>query len=202
MPRLHRRSQNASLNAAAAASRSQSPLAKCLVAALMMAACTTLAGCESRPTQQRNAAETATRREVNMALQRYADAARAVDANASAAFFATNGVLFEPGIPPIQSPDSIRAFISSFPGVQVDTATLTADTIDVYNYNTAYVWGSYYERLRFAGQPPSAQRGRFVMKWVQQPNRNWLIEKYYRMPLPDAPAQGSPAPLSQTPGKP
>lgn len=143
------------------------------------------AACETRPTGKRNAAETATRREVNLALQRYADVARAVDANGSAAFFASNGVLFEPGISPIQGPDSIRAFISSFPGVQVDSATLTADTIDVY-VNTALVWGSYYERLRFAGQPPSSQHGRFVMKWVQQANRTWLIERYYRIPLPDA----------------
>ena len=156
------------------------------VVVLLATILTTASACETRPTRTRNAAATAVRREINLALQRYADAARAVDANASAAFFASNGVLFEPGIPPIQSPDSIRAFIASFPGVQVDSAVLTADTIDVFD-NTALVWGSYYERLRFAGQPPSSQHGRFVMKWVQQPNRNWLIEKYYRIPLPEAP---------------
>ena len=152
---------------------------------------TTSSACEPRPTAKRNAAATAVRRDVNLALQRYADAARAVDANGSAAFFASNGVLFEPGIPPIQSSDSIRAFIASFPGVQVDSATLTTDTIDVFD-NTALVWGSYYERLRFAGQPPSSQHGRFVMKWVQQPNRNWLIEKYYRIPLPATPMPNPP----------
>lgn len=164
------------------------------LAAVMLLATflTTSAGCETRPTGKRNAAATAVRREVNLALQRYADAARAVDANGSAAFFASNGVLFEPGIPPIQSPDSIRAFIASFAGVQVDSAALTADTVDVFD-NTALVWGSYYERLRFAGQPPSSQHGRFVMKWVQQPNRNWLIEKYYRIPLPAAPMPTLPA---------
>jgi len=153
---------------------------------------TTSAACETRPTGKRNAAATAVRRDVNLALQRYAGAARAVDANGSAAFFASNGVLFEPGIPPIQSPDSIRAFIASFPGVQVDSATLTADTIDVFD-KTALVWGSYYERLRLAGQPHSSQHGRFVMKWVQQANRNWLIEKYYRIPLPEAPMPNPPA---------
>lgn len=132
------------------------------------------------------------RREVNIAMQRYADAARAVDADASAAFFTPTGVLFEPGISPIQSPDSIRTFIKSFPGVKVDSATMTADTIEVFG-NTAIVWGSYFEKLRFAGQPPSSQHGRFVMEWMQQPNRSWLIERYYRIPLPDAPLGTAPA---------
>lgn len=159
---------------------------------LLVSSVAASAACETRPTGKRNAAETADRREVNLAMQRYADAARKVDANASASFFATNGVLFEPGISPIQSPDSIRAFIQSFPGVQVDSATLTADTIDVFD-NTALVWGSYYEKLRFAGQPPSSQHGRFVMKWQRQANRSWFIEKYYRIPLPDARVTAAPS---------
>jgi len=76
---------------------------------LVAAIITTSASCETRPTGKRNAAATAVRRDVSLALQRYADAARAVDANGSAAFFASNGMLFEPGIPPVQSPDSIRS---------------------------------------------------------------------------------------------
>ena len=123
----------------------------------MLVTITTSSACETRPTAKRNAAATAVRRDVNLALQRYADAARAVDASGSAAFFASNGELFEPGIRPVQTPDSIRRFIASFPGVHVDSATLTADTIDVFD-TAALVWGSYYERLRFAGQPPSSQR--------------------------------------------
>ena len=57
---------------------------------------TTSAACETRPTAKRNAAATAVRREVNLALQRYADAARAMDRAGSAAFFESNGVMFEP----------------------------------------------------------------------------------------------------------
>ena len=166
---------------------------------LLLATVAASGACETRSTGKRGAAETADRREVNFALQKYADAARAVDANASASFFASNGVLFEPGISPIQSRDSIRAFISSFPGVQVDSATLTADTIDIFG-NTALVWGSYYEKLRFAGQPPSSQHGRFVMKWQRQANRSWLIEKYYRIPLPETPMTAAPPPAKPQPG--
>ncbi|MEO7999493.1 MAG: nuclear transport factor 2 family protein [Gemmatimonadaceae bacterium] len=151
------------------------------------------AACETRPESKHNAAETSVRRDVNLTMQKYVDAARAIDADASVAFYTPTGVLFEPGISPIQSPDSIRAFIKSFRGVQVDSATMVADTIEVFG-NTAMVWGSYFEKLRFVGQPPSTQRGRFVMEWVQQANRSWLIERYYRIPLPDAPiSTASPA---------
>lgn len=147
--------------------------------------------CGSDRNAKTGAAETFVRKEVNIAMQRYADAARAVDADASARSFTPTGVIFEPGIAPIQSPDSIRAFIRSFPGVIVDSATMSADTIEVFD-KVAIVWGTYFEKLRFAGQPPSTQRGRFVMEWIQQPNRSWLIERYYRIPLPDVP--DTPAP--------
>lgn len=124
------------------------------------------------------------RREVVARLDRYLVAARAVDANAGAAFFTDSGTLFEPGIFPIVTRDSIRAFIASFPGVQVDTATATADAIDVFGA-TALMWGSYFERLRFPGQPASAQHGRFVMEWRRGADGQWRIHRYYRVPLPE-----------------
>jgi len=123
------------------------------------------------------------RAEVVAALDRYQVAARAVDPDAIAGFFTATGTLFEPGIDPIRGRDSIRAFIASFPGVQVHTATATPDTVEVYG-GTAYLWGSYYEHLAFPGQPESEQHGRFVMQWVRQPDASWLIERYFRVPLP------------------
>lgn len=146
-----------------------------------------LAACETPAKAPSSAGLVQTRKEVSVALQRYTDASRLVDADASSKFFTATGVLFEPGIPPIQGPDSIRAFIKSFPGVQVDSAITTADVVEVFG-DTAYVWGSYFEKLRFPGQPESSQHGKFVMQWVLQPNhREWLIQRYYRIPLP-APA--------------
>lgn len=159
--------------------------------AAILATLTLLGGCETRSRIPPGTAEIATRREVSLVLSRYATAAREVDADASAAFFTPTGVLFEPGIPPIQGPDSIRAFIKSFPGVTVDSATATPDVIELFG-DTALVWGSYFEKLRFPGQPESSQHGKFVMEWVlQKNNRVWLIERYYRIPLPPAspPAQ-------------
>lgn len=127
--------------------------------------------------------EAQSRRDVLARLDAYTAAARAVDAGGSAAFFTEGGTLFEPGIMPIVSPDSIRAFIRSFPGVIVDSAEARADTVEVFG-KTALVWGSYFERLRFPGQPPSAQHGRFVMEWRREADGVWRIHRYYRVPLP------------------
>jgi len=130
-------------------------------------------------------AEATAREEVARAMERYQVAARAVDPDAIAAFFAPTGVLFEPGIMPIQGRDSIRAFVASFPGVRVDIATATPDTIEVYG-STAFLWGSYFERLAFPGQPVSEQHGKFITQWVRHPGAEgtWLIQRFYRVPLP------------------
>ena len=129
------------------------------------------------------AADSTVRQEVAAAMQRYMVAARAVDAEAIASFYTATGVLFEPGINPIRSRDSIKAFVASFPGVRVDSAIATADTIEVFD-GTALYWGSYFERLAFPGQPVSEQHGKFVIEWVRQHDGNWLIERYFRVPLP------------------
>lgn len=121
--------------------------------------------------------------EVRSRLAAYADAAKAVDAERSAGFFSKTGTLFEPGIPPIVGDSAIRAFIASFPGVTVDSAMMRADTVEVHGA-TAYVWGTYFERLDFPGQPRSSQHGRFVMQWLRGPDSTWRIERYYRVPLP------------------
>jgi uncharacterized protein (TIGR02246 family) len=134
--------------------------------------------------------EATARADVQAALDRYMVAARAVDPEAIAASFTNTGLLFEPGILPIQSPDSIRAFVASFPGVEVESASAVADTIELYG-TTAYLWGSYYERLAFPGQPRSEQHGRFVIEWVRQEDGRWLIDRYFRVPVPSPPATGS-----------
>ena len=146
----------------------------------MWALLTTLACAPGERTSLNDASVTAD--VIRNRLAAYAAAAAAVDPN-SARFFAPNGTLFEPGIAPITTPDSIRAFIASFPGVAVDSAMLRADTVEVFG-RTAIVWGTYFERLRFPGQPASAQHGRFVMEWRNGDDGDWYITRYYRVPLP------------------
>ena len=144
---------------------------------LLLAAIATLAACRSAPN------EASAAREVSEAMQRYQAVARTVDPDSMAAFFTQAGTLFEPGIRPIHTRDSIRAFLASFPGVKVHIATATPDSIEVYG-STAYYWGEYHERLDFPGQPTSEQRGRFVAQWVRQDDGRWLIHRMFRVPLP------------------
>lgn len=118
-------------------------------------------------------------------MQRYQVAARAVNPDSIAAFYTPTAVLFEPGINPVHTRDSIRAFIASFPGVRVDVATATPDTIEVWGGGgTALLWGSYFERITFPGQPLSEQRGKFVAQWVRQADGTWLIHRLFRVPIP------------------
>jgi ketosteroid isomerase-like protein len=145
----------------------------------------------SVPPGRTTGTEGAARRAVEAAMQRYQEAARTVNADSMSAFFTSTAILFEPGIPPIVSRDSIRAFMGSFPGVKVDAATATADTIEIHG-NMALYWGSYFEKLEFPGQPVSEQDGKFVAQWVRQADGEWLIERMYRIPLPAAGPATSP----------
>lgn len=133
------------------------------------------------------------RAEVEAAMQRYQVAARSVNADSVSAFYSSTATLFEPGIPPIVTRDSIRAFMASFPGVKVEIATATPDTIEVHG-DMALYWGSYFEKLDFPGQPVSEQHGKFVAQWMRQRDGRWLIQRMYRIPLPANP--GVPAPAS------
>ena len=153
---------------------------------LLPALALTVAACAPRPSDPGTA-----RTEVLAALARYQAAARAVDAAGVAASFAPDGMLFEPGIHPIRTPDSIRAFMGSFPGVRVDSATAEPDTIEEYG-GQAYIWGRYFEQLAFPGQPYSTQHGRFVMHWARQADGTWLLRRYFRIPIPSPPASALP----------
>lgn len=150
---------------------------------LLLATAAALLSCEPARRDRDLVREAATRDTIADAMQRYQVAARSVNPDSIAAFFAPKAVLFEPGITPVNTRDSIRAFIASFPGVRVDVATATPDTIEVWG-GTALLWGSYFERLAFPGQPVSEQHGKFVAEWVRQPNGTWLIQKLFRVPMP------------------
>lgn len=149
----------------------------------LLAAPALLLSCGPAERDPDRAGDAAIRDTIATAMQRYQAAARTVNPDSIAAFYTPTAVLFEPGITPVQSRDSIRAFIASFPGVRVDVATATPDTIEVWD-GTALLWGSYFERLAFPGQPVSEQHGKFVAEWVRQADGTWLIQRLFRVPLP------------------
>ena len=127
-------------------------------------------------------ADTDVRTEIADRMQQYQRAARLVDPDSIAGFYSQDAVLFEPGIQPVHTRDSIRAFVASFPGVRVETATATLDTIEIFG-GTALLWGTYFERLSFPGQPVSEQHGKFVAQWILEPDGRWLIRRMFRVPV-------------------
>jgi uncharacterized protein (TIGR02246 family) len=153
---------------------------------LLVASATLVVACDSQSRGADSGNQESAQREVAAAMQRYQVAARTVNPDSIASFYTTNAVLFEPGIKPIQTRDSIRTFIASFPGVRVDVATATPDTIEVFG-DKAFLWGSYFERLAFPGQPLSEQHGKFVTEWARQADGRWLIERFFRIPIPSPP---------------
>ena len=75
--------------------------------------------------------------------------------------------------------------------MKVEVATATPDAIEIFD-DTAYVWGTYFERLAFPGQALSEQSGKFVYEWKREPDREWRIHRYFRIPLPPGTGAGAP----------
>lgn len=67
-----------------------------------------------------------------------------------ASFFAPGAVLLEPGINPVVTRDSIRAFMASFPGVRLDSAIATPDTIEMWDTMALY-WARVSSGSPFPG---------------------------------------------------
>jgi ketosteroid isomerase-like protein len=141
-----------------------------------------LAACAA-PAREAASRDAEIRDEISDAMDRYQAAARVVNPDSIVAFYTETATLFEPGIMPIRGRDSIRAFLASFSGVQVEVATVSPDTIEVFE-NMALYWGTYFERLTFAGQPASEQHGKFVAEWVRQPGAGWRLQRLFRVPIP------------------
>lgn len=131
------------------------------------------------------------RADVTRAMERYVAAVRAADPDSISAHFAPAALLLEPGIAPIRTRDSIRAFLAAFDGLRVDSASVTADTIQVLEGSAIY-WGAYFERATFPGQPESSQHGMLVADWIQQDDGTWLMQRLLRVPLPDPAGAVSP----------
>lgn len=131
------------------------------------------------------------RADVAQAMERYVQAVRAADPDSISAHFAPAALLLEPGIAPIRTRDSIRAFLAAFAGLRVDSASVTPDTIQVLEGSAIY-WGAYFERATFAGQPESSQHGMLVADWIQQDDGTWLMQRLLRVPVPDPAGAAAP----------
>src|SRR5690349_874277 len=72
-------------------------------------------------------------------MQEYVAVTRSMNVEKMAAFYSPMAELFEPGIPPIITRDSILAFMRFFAGAKVNNAEVEPRMIDVFD-STAYYW--------------------------------------------------------------
>jgi Tol biopolymer transport system component len=123
------------------------------------------------------------RLEVEAALAEYARDLRALDAARLAAAYAPDGELLDPGMPPHQGPAAIKAFLDSFQGVVIESASMTPDSTEVWG-TAALTFGRYAQRVRVGDTPAADYRGRFVVEWAKQSDGRWLIRRLLTQPSP------------------
>ncbi len=119
---------------------------------------------------------------VKAALQEYVVELKAMDASALASTFTSDGELLEPNMKALQGRPAIQAFLGSFTGVRVESATMEAESTRVWG-SDALQWGTYAQRVVVGDKPPAAYAGRFVAQWSRQPSGKWLIRRLMMQPV-------------------
>ena len=98
------------------------------------------------------------------------------NADSVAAQFAPTGELLGGGGDPVRGPDAVRAFLSSFGKVQVDSA-VTEVTASTVSGDRVTLWGTFSQRAVLGSGAPLHPHGRFVAEWVRDASGRWLIQR-------------------------
>lgn len=125
--------------------------------------------------------------QVEEALRAYERLVRLKDSRGLSAMYAPDGELLEPGMEPLKGPEAIRKFFESFAAVEIESASMTADTIEACQ-DQALQWGHYAQRVIAPGQPAADYTGRFVLEWSRQANGAWLVRRLLVQPSPPPPS--------------
>jgi ketosteroid isomerase-like protein len=121
--------------------------------------------------------------EIESALAEYAGNLRAMDSARIAAAYEPDGELLDPGMAPHKGPAAIKAFLDSFQGVVIESASMTPESIEVWGA-AAVVFGTYAQRVRVGDTPARDYSGRFVAEWARQSDGRWLIRRLLTQPSP------------------
>jgi uncharacterized protein (TIGR02246 family) len=120
---------------------------------------------------------------VESAMHSYERLLAAKDSAGTAAMYASDGELLQPGMDPLTGPEAIRKFLDSFGDVRIESATMTADSTEVFG-DRALQWGAYAQRVVPSGQQAADYKGRFVIEWTRQGKGAWLIRRLLVQPSP------------------
>jgi uncharacterized protein (TIGR02246 family) len=149
----------------------------------------TLVGCA--PTPDTRAADEAA---IRAAVQEWAEAARAKDADKFASFYVNDAVLMLGGAPDVVGKPSIRETIGKMmqdPNFALTFAT--ANVVVARSGDIAYETGSYELTTSDANQQPARERGRYVVVWRKESDGTWKAAidapNSDTVPPPAAPAE-------------
>lgn len=145
-----------------------------------------LAGCGRRPAAPTPAALASD--EVRAAMRAYDSILVYGPPDSTAAMYTADGILFIPGMAPLQGRKAIVDFLAPlWNGATVLTAKTTVDTVEMYG-ERAYLWGTYEEVAGPKGDAPSLYRGRVAAEWVREADGRWRIARILTQPGPPEPA--------------
>jgi hypothetical protein len=114
--------------------------------------------------------------EVQAALREYAGFILTMSGDSIASRFTPDGESQDGGSAPIVGPDAIRTHLASFTGFKVLGNTLAADSTRVV-MDTAWQWGSYWQRVKVPAGDTVEVSGRFSATWLFSSARGWLVRK-------------------------
>ncbi|MFI5210069.1 MAG: YybH family protein [Gemmatimonadales bacterium] len=147
-----------------------------------------LAGCGPRYPAQ--APDTGAADSVRAAVRAYDSILVYGPPDSTAAMYTTHGILFIPGMQPLQGRQAIVDFLSPlWTSSTVLTAKTTVDTVQLFDGH-ALTWGTYEEIAGPKGQAPSLYRGRVVMEWTREADGHWRIARVLTQPTPATSAAG------------
>ena len=130
------------------------------------------------------AGDAASRKEVEAATQEYTRLLKTGPPEASAALFAADGELLEPGMAALRGPEAIKAFLAPlFTAFEVQSATTQIETIEIHG-GAAYVWGTYSQQAGERGKPAAEYHGRIVIAWHKEGDGHWRITRLLVQPFP------------------
>jgi hypothetical protein len=114
--------------------------------------------------------------EVQAALREYAGFILTMSGDSIASRFTADGVSQDGNSAPLVGPDAIRTHLASFTGFKVLGNTLAADSTRVV-MDTAWQWGSYWQRVKVPAGDTVEVSGRFSATWLFSSARGWLVRR-------------------------
>ncbi len=129
-----------------------------------------LAACASSPLAAPQAAE------VDQALQRYAEASKAMDYAAVAATYTDDAEISHGDGTPVRTAAAIRTFLESFRDYKVRDYRLTSSSVKM-SADGALQTGTYWQRVTLPDGLTVEAAGRFEAIWVRNAAGQWRLRK-------------------------